>query len=199
MAKEIEAKFLKVDHAEVRAKLQELGAVQEQPMRLMRRALFDFPDGRLQADNWGRLRVRDEGDKITLTYKSGGSGEYSEEAETIVGSFDDTVEILKAIGLEQFSFQESKRETWHYKDVEIVLDEWPWLDTYIEIEGQNEEAIKSCSNDLGFDWRQAAFGNVDVAYRIQYPGMGEDETISAVGTVSFDDDLPKWLADRQST
>jgi hypothetical protein len=44
MQQEIEAKFLNVDHDEVRAKLLAKHAVCVHPMRLMRRELFDYSD-----------------------------------------------------------------------------------------------------------------------------------------------------------
>ena len=79
MATEIEAKFLDIDHDEIRAKLAAAGAQLEVPMRLMRRQLFDYPDGRLQHANHGRLRIRDEGSQVTLTYKARGNGKYAQE------------------------------------------------------------------------------------------------------------------------
>lgn len=65
MQTEIEAKFLDVDHDEIRAKLKGLSAVCEQPMRTMVRNNFDYPDLRLEKVG-GWIRVRDEGDKITM-------------------------------------------------------------------------------------------------------------------------------------
>lgn len=193
---EIEAKFLNVDHDEVRAKLQAAGAHLEQPMRLMRRDLYDYADRRLQADNHGRLRVRDEGNKVTVTYKRGGDGEYSTEVEAVVDSYENMCKIFEAIGLEHFTHQESKRETWLLGDVEVVLDEWPWLNPYIEIEGPSEAAIMQASADLGFDWKDAKFGNVDVVYRAQYSGMTQDDAIAAIKELRFDGTMPAWLEER---
>jgi len=155
MQPEVEAKFLDTDHKAVRAALDKIGAVCQQPMRLMRRTIFDYPDHRLQKANWGRLRVRDEVNKTTITYKNDASGQYSQEVETVVESYEKMSEILLAIGLIAYSYQESKRETWAYNGVEIVLDEWPWLNPYIEIEGKTEPEIRDCAEKLGFKWRQA--------------------------------------------
>lgn len=198
MQTEIEAKFLNVDHDETRAKLKKLGAECEQPMRLMRRALFDYPDSRFQKDNQKqRLRIRDEGDKVTVNFKSKNGTNYVDEIETTVGSFETMTQLLESIGLVSYSFQESKRETWHYKDVEVVLDEWPWLSTYIEIEGPSEPAIQSVAKELGFEWNDAKFGSVDTAYRYQYPGMGKGESIGDLAEVRFDLPLPDYLKIRQ--
>jgi adenylate cyclase class 2 len=197
MQQEIEAKFLHVDIAQVRAKLAAAGAHCEQPMRLMRRMHFDYPDQRFQKNNHARrLRVRDEGDKVTMTYKARNETNYTYEIETTVGSYDETVAILKAIDLEAFTDQESRRETWIYKNVEVVIDEWPWLEPYIEIEGPDENSIKAAAKDLGFEWKDARFGSVDTAYMDQYKGMKESDSVGDLAVVKFDLPVPKYFKDR---
>jgi adenylate cyclase class 2 len=196
MQEEVEAKFLNVSHEDIRQKLQGLNAKLSQPMRLMRRTVFDYPDRRMEK-NHQRLRVRDEGDKITITFKSRGTGKYAEETETTVGSYETTCALLKSIGLEGYSAQESKREAWHYKGAEVVLDEWPWARPFIEIEGPDESTIMNIANELGFDWSSAFFGPAESVYRDEYPGMQEGETIGEVAVLSFDGEKPKWLAERE--
>lgn len=196
MQPEIEVKFLNINHDSIRKKLKEIEATCEHSMQLMRRTMLDYPDKRLQSDNWGRLRVRDEGSKVTTAYKSGGDNEYSQEIETTVGSYEKTVQLFEAIGLQSYSIQESKRETWHYNGVEIVLDEWPWLEQYIEVEGPDEESVKSVVKLLNLDWDQARLGNVDVAYRAQYANMKDSETISSMSELRFGEEMPEWLKDR---
>ncbi len=39
-----------------------------------------------------------------------------------VDNYDKTCQILEAVGLEAKSYQETKRETWPYKNCEITLD-----------------------------------------------------------------------------
>jgi len=172
MKTEIEVKFLNVDHDEVRAKLKEVGAVCVQPMRLMRRVLIEpehFRDEKRDAF----IRIRDEGHRVTLTFKEFKSESLTgaEEREVTVSDFDEVVEIFAEIGLPYRTFQESKRETWQYGEIEVVLDEWPWLDTYIEIEGPTEEGVKKAAAELGFSWDDAVFGSVDRAYKLQYPEL----------------------------
>jgi adenylate cyclase class 2 len=192
---EIEAKFLQTDHDEVRAKLTDAGATLVHPMRLMRRNLFDHPDDRYKkAFQHEKLRLRDEGDKVTINYKKKAvSSPYPHELETTVGSYDDMKQILLAIGFKTYSYQESKRETWELDDVEVVLDEWPWLDRYIEIEGPSELAIQAAAKNLGFDWQDAHFGSVDTAYRVQYPKMTKEDTIANVAEVRFGDPMPDYF------
>lgn len=197
MQAEIEAKFLDIDHDDIREKLKVLGATCEKPMQLMRRQLFDYPDSRFQkGGQTERLRIRDEGDKVMVNFKSKNETNYVDEIETTVGSYEKMSQLFEAIGLIPYSFQESKRETWHYKDVEVVLDEWPWLNPYIEIEGPSETTIRVAAQDLGFDWSQAKFGSVDTAYRHQYLGMVEGESIGDVVEVRFNQPVPKWLEEK---
>ena len=192
MKTEIEVKFLDINFDTLRERLVALGGMCEQPMRLMRRAI-------IQNEVTGRnsyIRVRDEGDKVTLTYKAFESLSLhgASEIETTVGDFDDTVAILAAGGLEAKSYQESRRETWRVGDVEVMLDEWPWLKPYIEIEGPSEAAVRDVAAKLGFDWGgQAVFGDVMAAYRAQYPHLTERETVGNLAKVRFDDPLPDFL------
>jgi adenylate cyclase class 2 len=192
MKTEIEAKFLNVDFDEIRQRLVGLGAVCEQPMRLMRRTLLDV-HRRTPEENYSSfLRLRDEGDKVTLTLK-----EFREksltgasEREVIVSDFDETKTILEEIGVKFTTFQESKRETWHIDGGEVVLDEWPWIPRYIEVEGPTEETVKDIAAKLGFNWDDAVFGSVDVIYGMEFP----DRTVRGVidiDEVRFGDPIPE--------
>ena len=198
MQAEIEAKFTQVSHDVIRQKLKSLGAKCESSMTLMRRAMFDYPDGRFQKNgHTARLRVRDEGQQVKINFKSKNNTNYVDEIETTVGSYDTMCELLQLIGLVNYSIQESRREIWHLNNVEIVLDEWPWLDPYIEIEAEKEEDIMSTSVLLGLDWSTAKFGSVDSVYRVQYPGLKENESIGEIKNVSFDSPLPAYLIERR--
>lgn len=192
MQSEIEAKFLNVQHDEIRAKLTELGATCVQPMRLMRRVTIEN-DSLVEKNAF--VRVRDEGDRVTMTYKQFDSlsVDGAKEIEIVVSDFDTAVRLLDAAGLPSQSFQESKRETWQLGEVEIVLDEWPWLKPYIEIEAGSEVLVRDTAKQLGFDWRDAAFGDVMVAYRAEYPHLPPTSTVGRVESVKFGDPVPDLL------
>jgi adenylate cyclase class 2 len=196
MKTEIEVKFLNQSHDEIRGRLHKLGATCKMPMRLMKRAIIDYPDRRLQnGKSNAYVRVRDEGDKVTLTFKKFESLSINgaKEIETNVESFDDTIAIFTAIGLEIGSFQESKRESWLFQSCSIELDEWPWLKPFIEIEGPSEHAIKSVAKALDLDWTEAEYGDVMVAYRAEYPGLSQSETVGNVREVRFGTPPPSFL------
>ena len=64
---EIEAKWLDIDPKEIEKRLLKLGAVKKFDA-VFRRKVFEFPGWPLNKQGaW--LRVRDEGDKVTLGYK----------------------------------------------------------------------------------------------------------------------------------
>jgi len=139
---ELEAKFLDIDTEKLRALLKEKGATLIHPERLMRRKNFDYPDKRLEAVG-GWIRVRDEGDKVTLAYKQvahrGIDG--TKEISLTVEDFDTVSNLLLAIGLNNKSYQETKRERWDFEGVEVTIDTWPWIPTFVELEGVSEEKL----------------------------------------------------------
>lgn len=174
MQTEIEVKFLNVGIDDIRQRLTVAGAHLEQPMRQMKRALIE--EEHHAAENMF-IRIRDEGDKVTLCLKKKtklpeeSTIDSTYEIETTVGDFDKTIELFDAAGWKYMTYQESKRETWVLGGAEVVIDEWPWINPYIEIEADSEEIVKSVAKQLGFDWSDAVFGSVDVIYNKEFPSM----------------------------
>lgn len=194
MKPEIEAKFLSIDHDELRAKLKALGATCRQPMRLMRRRNFDFPDQRLEKRH-GWVRVRDEGDKVTLSYKQLDDRSLlgTKEISTVVSGFDEASSFLQAIGLEAKANEESKRESWKLDGVEIDLDEWPWIKPFAEIEAEDEAGLWAVAGKLGFRKEDAKHGSVEIAYQAEYD-VTEEETYLPELLFS---PVPEWLEKRR--
>lgn len=192
MKTEYEAKFLNVDIEGIRQRLRQTGATLEKPMRLMRRVTIDSSE--MKQKN-AFVRVRDEGDRVTITYKQFDalSADGAKEHEVVVDAFEEAISLFAAAGLPHGSFQESKRETWKFEDVEIMIDEWPWLSPYIEVESTSIEKVKDFSERLGFGWGDAVFGDVMAAYRAQYPHLKETDTVGNIPEVRFGDPLPELL------
>ena len=197
MTSEIEVKFLDVDFHEVRQKLEELGAICEQPMRLMRRAIIETPELRAKHSF---VRIRDEGDKVTLTYKQVDEDSLKgvKEVEVDVSHFEDTILLFEQLGMKYKSFQESYRETWRLGDVEIMLDEWPWLKPYIEVEGPSEERVREAAAQLGRNWNKAVFGRVTSAYQVQYPTGDADQLVN-IPEVKFDTPVPTIISGQKES
>lgn len=192
MQTEIEVKFLDVDIEAMRGKLESIGATCEQLMRLMRRQVFYLVDRSKDA----YLRVRDEGDKTTMTYKQfseEGGLHGAKEIEVVVSNFENTVEMISQAGLEKKSYQETRRETWKFGTTEVVIDEWPWLASFIEIEGKSEADVRDVAAKLGFDWDgEAVFGAVTQAYRVQYK-IPDGFIMDNIPDIRFDAPLPEQL------
>lgn len=195
MQTEIEVKFLNINHDAMRKKLLAAGGACEQPMRLMRRTILDYPDLRLEKKEDGYLRIRDEGNRVTVTYKQFNAAldiDGAREIETTVGDYITTIELFKAIGLQVKSEQESKRETWRLGDCEVVLDEWPWLKPYMEIEGPSQQALQAAAQKLGLDWADAVTGSVTVAYRSEYD-IPRELSVAKNPRITFNDPVPNWM------
>lgn len=190
MQTEIEATFLETDHDEMRAKLKELGAELSKPVFDMKRTVFDYDDLRLDKKAaW--IRVRQEADKVTLTYKQRLAEEIDgmKEIELEVSSFEDTCKFFLEIGLKEKASQETRREVWRYENCEIMLDEWPWIPTYVEVEGPDEISVQRVSEALGFDYSKAIFDSADGVYMNYF-----DVTRTEISTVPIVfGATPDWL------
>ena len=165
MNKEIEAKFFIDNKEEIRKKLSSLNFNLIKKEFLMKRKTFD------SEANGKWFRVRDEGDKITMTYKNivDKSINGVNEIEIIVDDFDKASEMLNQTNFKERSYQENFREIWSNQDAEIVIDTWPFLQSYIEIEALSEDIVKYYANKLGFNFEtEAYFGSVDILYKQQY-------------------------------
>ncbi len=165
---EYEATFPSIDKNKARKCLKKAGAKLIRSEYLQKRIAFDLPKGHEIKGGW--LRVRDEGDKITMSLKVVDGDKIHNQKEICieVNDFNNTAILLKTIGCEQKAFQESKRELWRLKDVEITIDEWPFLEPFIEIEGRSEKAVQEVSMLIGFDYTKALFCSVDTLYSKKY-------------------------------
>lgn len=198
MQTEIEAKFLEIDHAALRTKLTELGAECVYESRMFKRRNFDFPDMRLDKKQaW--IRLRDEGDKVELMIKQKVGDKLGDIRETavLVNDFEAATEFLFGLEMIQKTEQESKRELWHYKDAEIMLDEWPWAKPFAEVEAETAEAVESVARELGLDWTQAIFDTVEPVYYNQYRVTREQ--IHAVKQFKFGAHVPETFKPKAQT
>src|SRR3989344_2502625 len=169
MQTEIEAKFLGIKPENTRTILQKLGGKLVHPEHLMKRRVFDFPDKTLQKTGaW--VRVRDEGEKVTLSLKQliNRTLHGTKELTIEVSDFETTCDFLARLGLRSHAYQETKRETWTLEDCEITIDTWPWIPTFLELEAPSEEKIKNLAEKLNLKWKDALHGSVETAYQAYY-------------------------------
>ena len=140
-------------------------------------------------------RVRDEGDKIVMTYKkieNEGSILGTKEVNVIVDDYDNAILFLSSCGLEIKARQDTLRELWVIDGIEICIDTWPWLPPFIEIEGPSEEAVWGIAEQLGFDKTQAKFGSVDTTYQ-HYYGIDPEIVNLHCPEIAFDIEPPEWV------
>lgn len=191
MQVEIEGKFLNIDAEALRRKLDSVGAKLIHKEQSMRRKNFDYPDGRLEKIG-GWVRVRDEGDRVALAYKQlfDRTLEGTKEISVVVNNFDDICNLLLAIGLDNKSYQETKRERWDLDGVEVTIDTWPWIPTFVELEAPTEEKLKEAAKVLGLGWSLVLHGSVETAYQ-HYYNVSEEE-IDRWETITFVP-VPDWL------
>jgi len=155
---EYEVKFLNADPEIIEGKLVAIGA-EKVGDYFYRRSVFDYPDWRLDRDcSW--LRLRDEGEQVTLTFKkrigvraSDGStqDEGMEEHEVIVSDFLGMHQILLRLGFIEKHYVENYRSRWRKNGLEFDIDTYPAIPTYLEIEGPNWEMIDAAILELGLD------------------------------------------------
>lgn len=181
---EYEATFININKDEMRKRLKKAGALLVRSEYLQKRIPFHLPKEKRSDDKW--LRVRDEGDKITLSLKiiDGNKIEDQKELCLKVDSFDNAVELLKLIGCEPKSYQETKRELWKLDGVEITIDEWPFLEPFVEVEGKSGEEVKKVSEKIGFNYNEALFCGVGKLYQLKY-GINPDD-INLLKELVFD-------------
>ena len=84
------------------------------------------------------LRVRKIGEKTILTYKQRieNDSDFKQqiEYETVVEKAEEMEKIIESLGFEKALVYEKRRQIWHFRAVEVLLDELPF-GQYMEIEG----------------------------------------------------------------
>jgi adenylate cyclase class 2 len=193
---EYEAKFTNINKDELREKLKSLKARLTKPEFLQKRTAFFLPGKKDSGTSW--LRIRDEGDKISVSLKIVVNGriEPQKEIMIIVDNYEKARKVLTEIGRIEKAYKETKRETWKLCDVEVTIDEWPYLEPYVEIEGNPEQAVRKAAGTLGFDYKKAVFGAVDQLISKKW-GSPESDINDEIKRIVFDEDNPylKWKAE----
>ncbi|KKQ80276.1 MAG: hypothetical protein UT02_C0012G0027 [Parcubacteria group bacterium GW2011_GWC2_38_7] len=191
MYTEFEATILDIDVKALRRKLKDVGAKLVYPERLMRRYIFaPFQKNKIHG-TW--VRVRDEGDKVTMSMKVVSGKKISDQKEVCltIDSFEEGYDFLTKLGLKQKAYQETKREFWLLGKTEITIDTWPGLEPFVEVEGKDEKSVVAVVKKLGYDYSKAVFGAVDVKYQIKL-GIPLDVINNKTPLISFKNPPKKY-------
>jgi adenylate cyclase class 2 len=88
------------------------------------------------------IRVRDEGHRVTMTFKfKDDKSEFTNESEIIINNFDSAVNILFGIGCTKKYYYEKLREIWNLKNSEIAFDNAPGSPEDMEIESPTKKEL----------------------------------------------------------
>lgn len=182
---EYEATFESVDKDPLRQCLTSAGAKLLKAEFLQKRSVFSLPQSTSVLGGWAR--VRDEGDKITVSVKAITGTKITDQKEVylVVDSYQRAEQFLHVSGFTQKAYQETLRELWVLNGVEVTIDTWPFLDTFVEIEGTSESIVQEVSELLGFDWETARFCAVDQLYEEKY-GVSKNMINNETPKIVFD-------------
>ena len=142
---EIEERVLDIDVEKIIAKLETLGATKVGEWH-QKRYVYDFNP--VRENEW--IRLRTNGEKVTLTYKNieDVSLTGTKELEVEVEDFEKTNELLNILGYMPKAFQENKRIRYLLEGTEVDIDFWPLIPAYLEIEGSSKEEVEKIENML---------------------------------------------------
>jgi adenylate cyclase class 2 len=190
---EYEAKFYFVSKEKIRQKLQQVGAKLITPERLLKIAVFTSTEK--SSINGTYARVRDEGDKITMSIKThahhGGSMEDQKEICLKIDDFEQGKLFLENLNLRCKAYHEKLRETWHFKGAEVEIDSYPALEPYIEIEAKNEAKVWESAKLLEVDQFKSTVSGVSFLYSQVY-GVDKDIVNNHTPVITFEN-LPSWV------
>ena len=162
---EYEIRVLEIDVPLMIKKLEELGATKVGEWS-QRRFVYDTKPK--HDSKWFRLRTN--GEVTTLTYKNVEKNaiDGTKELEIEVSDFDKTNELLELMGYVNRGYQENKRIRYMLNGVEIDIDSWPMIPTYMEIEGSSKEEVENTLKLLSVDEDKITTLNCDDIYRQIY-------------------------------
>ena len=165
MKTEYEIRVLEIEKESIVKKLESLGAIQKGEYN-QKRYVYDLKP--IQIAKW--IRLRTNGIETTLTYKDIESNTIggTKEVEFKADSFEVANEFLNKIGFMPRNYQENKRIQYTLDNVEIDIDTWPMIPTYLEIEGNSEEEVNNMVKKLGLSNLKITTLNCDDIYREFY-------------------------------
>ena len=161
MKNEIEARYLECDVESVIQKLEANNAKFIGDW-LQKRYCYDFNP--VKTNSW--IRLRTNGKETTLTIKEIQDKTISgtKELEIVVSDFNLTDEMLNKLGYTARSKQENRRIRYMLDDVEIDIDFWPMIPSYLEFEAESEQQIIDVCKKLEIDYKELVTLDVSSIY-----------------------------------
>lgn len=148
---EYELQYLNFNEQDIKARLGQLNAKNNGAYMFK---AYNFKTNGISAEKnkLTTIRVRDEGHRQTMTVKTKKpEDKFDVEHEVTINSYEEGVEIFRALGLEKFYYMEKLREIYLIDGCELIFDTAPGLPTRIEIEGPSEAAVVALADKLGLN------------------------------------------------
>ena len=136
------------------------------------------------------IRLRQTGDETTITIKKivDSKGEYKldavDELELNVPDIEFGKQFLEDLGYFFARHQIKMRIAYDFKNTEIVIDKWPKLAPYLEVEGPSKEEIDEAVKMLGYSVNDEIIINTDDVYMRE---SGIDIYAKEYNDLSFDE------------
>ncbi len=162
MNTEYEIRVLEINKQKLIEKLEKLGA-EFKGDNEQRRYVYDV----IPKEDGKWIRLRTNGKKTTLTYKNvvDTTIDGTKELEVEVSDFEKTNELLENMGIKNRGYQENRRTQYVLNGVEIDIDSWPMIPTYVEIEGKNEDEVLKTLDLLELPNDKVTTLDVDSVYK----------------------------------
>lgn len=175
--KEVEVKLLEISPSWVEEKLTSLGA-KKKFSGIVKVKYFDKENEEIR-NKGDLLRVRQFEDKRTeVCYKTNKHEEdgykVCDEYNLTGESFEEAVKLFENLGYKVTCSYEKKRTIFNYKSLEIVIDEYPQIPPFIEIEGTDTEAIEKLIKELGLEKNERSSHAIGGLIKEKYPDIKLD-------------------------
>ena len=152
---EYEYQFRNYDKAKLIKEMKQLGA-KKKGEYLFRVNVFNHPN-KIE-DTY--IRVRDEGFRITMTYKYQPLNKFADENEIIIDDFDEAITILNNLGCKTKYYYEKIREIWNLDNCEIVFDTIPCNPELMEVEAVKKKDLIKLIKKLDLEkYRSQSYNN----------------------------------------
>jgi adenylate cyclase, class 2 len=184
MGKEFEIQILDVNISKMRKILKNNKGTKIHKNIRFERAVFN----RCNSTVRGFVRVRNEGNNITMTVKIYNDKKFPDEHEiSIKENFESGKKFLEALNLRMTAYQETYREKWSLpiKGVhEITFDTWPGLPTYMEIDCDNKKTLDKVIKLFKPKKDKISYGPTSKKYELYY-GISEKYFNNKIPLVTF--------------
>jgi adenylate cyclase class 2 len=187
---EFEGRILDINPEELIAKIKAVGGKLKKELTLYRRSVFGLCDIKR-----GFVRVRDEGDKVTMTAKIYKDPKFPQEYELqLKDNFENGQAFLEALNLNKKAYHETMREKWSipkpgknkhgHELCEVAIDYIPGLPVYAELECKTKEDLHKTAKLLNVKVADLMYGGYGKVF-VHYYDMAENEINNVIPSLTF--------------